>query len=68
VTIGSRTNDRGTNDCGRKEETKCRGFGGNNGSSKCKNSGGHDGDPADFQHHDTFPVVLFGGEPALFSN
>ena len=35
-TIGACTNDRRTNERGRKEETKCFGLGGNGGSSKRK--------------------------------
>jgi hypothetical protein len=41
------------------------GVGRNNGGSDCESRSGHDGDPAEFQHHDTSPVILFGGEPAL---
>ena len=42
------------------------GVGRKDGGSDCESSGGYDGDPAEFQHHDTSPVIHFlGGEPAL---
>jgi hypothetical protein len=44
----------------------CLGAGRNGGGSECENCRGYDGYPAEFQHHETSPVI-FGGEPALKS-
>jgi hypothetical protein len=39
------------------EEAKCFGLGRNGGSSECESRRGHDSYPAEFQHHDTSPVI-----------
>jgi hypothetical protein len=41
------------------------GLGRNGGGNECESCRGHDGDPAEFQHHDTSPVIYFGGKSAL---
>jgi hypothetical protein len=46
------------------KEAKCFGLGRNGGGSECESCRGHNSYPAEFQHHDTSPVIIFGGEPA----
>jgi hypothetical protein len=41
------------------EEAKCFGLGRNGGGSECESCCGHDSYPAEFQHHDTSPVIYF---------
>jgi hypothetical protein len=43
----------------------CFGPGRNGGGSECENCRGHDGYPAEFQHHDTSPVIYMAVSPHL---
>jgi hypothetical protein len=47
------------------EEAKCFGLGRNDGGSECESCRGHDNDPAEFQHHDTSPVIYLAVSPHL---
>jgi hypothetical protein len=43
----------------------CFGPGRNGGGSECENRRGHDGYPAEFQHHETSPVIFLAASPHL---
>jgi hypothetical protein len=43
----------------------CFGAGRNDGGSECENCRGHDGYPAEFQHHETSPVIFLAASPHL---
>jgi hypothetical protein len=43
----------------------CFGPGRNSGGSECENCRGHDGYPAEFQHHETSPVICLAVSPHL---
>jgi hypothetical protein len=47
------------------EATKCFGLGRNGGGSECESCRGHDGYPAEFEHHDTSPVIYLAVSPHL---
>jgi hypothetical protein len=48
------------------EEVSRSGVGRNGGGSDCESSGGYDGDPAEFQHQDTSPVIFLAVNPHLW--
>jgi hypothetical protein len=45
------------------EEAKCFGLGRNGGGNECEGCRGHHGYPAEFQHHDTSPVIYLAVGP-----